>query len=127
MPLLKHYTDEQLSVGLRNLVSDYLAADTQGVRGATQDALWNTMSEKGIGRLTVNGLDLTKASVWHKGTLGLIVATRDWKTGYAYVEGRRMKVYHKKYGNYWFTASEMKRRQMTEESLDYEPPLGDPE
>lgn len=118
MPLLKHYTDSQISVRLRNLISDYLAADNPYERSATEERLWRTMSWDGIGRLTVDGLTLTKASVWHSGTLGLIVATRDWKTGYAYVSGRRMKVHHKRYGNFWLTEPEMKRRGVTQEWLD---------
>jgi len=117
--LLKHYTDTQISVALRNLISDYLAADTPGERVATLNALWNTMYEDEIGKLTVDGLNLTKASIWHDGErYALIVATRDWKTGYAYVGGRRMKVLYKRYGNFWLTESEMKRRQVTQEWLD---------
>jgi len=44
--LLKHYTDTQISVALRNLVSDYLAADTPGERSAAKDALWHTMYKR---------------------------------------------------------------------------------
>lgn len=110
--LLKHYTDTQISVALRNLISGYLAADTPGERNATQEILWNVMCKDEIGKLTVDGLTLTRAiaSVWHNVRLALIVATRDWKTGYAYVDGRKMKVHYKGYGNFWLTEPEMKRR-----------------
>lgn len=116
--LLKHYTDSEISLGLLGLVDNYLAASTPHYRNTAQDNLWNAMSEDGIGGLTVDGLDLTRASVWHSGTLGLIVATRDWKTGHAYVEGRSMKVHYKRYGNFWLTEPEMKRRWVTQEWLD---------
>lgn len=116
--LLKHYTDSEISLGLLGLIDNYLAAETADRMNAAQDNLWDAMDEDEIGGLTVDGLILTRASVWHSGTLGLIVATRDWKMGHAYVEGRRMKVHHKRYGNFWLTEPEMKRRQVTQEWLD---------
>lgn len=123
MVLLKHRTHKELDEELATLVERFLDLGDSDELQEIMEKLGRGMEDNGIGRISSRGYDIAENRVFHLGrdNWPTVVYTKDWKTGRTVIDGKRIRVYLKRYGSYWVTKEQMKEWGETPEGLLHVP------